>query len=105
MCEALAPYVRSINTTRADHPHNDRKAMKRCIFEYKTKNNKRPFVRIEIEYYPYKRTLIFRHFNLIAVLKAYAIRQIKPTYFTAMHSISTSAPFGKAFTANAERAG
>ncbi len=37
MCEALAPYVRSINTTRADHPHKDRKAMKRCIFEYKTK--------------------------------------------------------------------
>lgn len=37
MCEALAPYVRSINTTREDHPHKDRKAMKRCIFEYKTK--------------------------------------------------------------------
>ena len=26
-------------------------------------------------------------------------------YLTAMHSISTSAPFGRAFTAKAERAG
>ena len=37
MCGALAPYVRSINTTRADHPHNNRKAMKLRLFEYKTK--------------------------------------------------------------------
>lgn len=63
MCEALAPYVRSINTTRADHPHNDRKAMKQRLFEHKTKNNKRPPVRIEIEYYPLQKDAYISSFQ------------------------------------------